>query len=348
MVDTIFPVDAVAGSPSYGGRMLRQVNAVAFGGATAARPLGGRSGVRPGTSTTTVTATSTTWTCGPLAGVADVETAAEAGMVSFAFDANATGAVTAANATYARRDLIYVQVDIPVEDGSSVPVVTRKYVAGVASGTPVDPALPVSRAFAIARINVPASGGGSPTVTWIAPYAVAAGGILPVPSSASYPAAPYTGQVVDDAALGYALRWNGSAWKSARGVTELGFADRGAAPSDVIVSAVSTWQDVPSVTLTATSTGGVVEVDWEAVAKNQSGGTNYYEILYRVVVDGVSTGGERNFALPGVTGINPPYEARGRFQHTPTAGAHTWKLQHYCGAATVTGTKWASLKLTER
>jgi hypothetical protein len=32
----------------------------------------------------------------------------------------------------------------------------------------------------IAQINVPASGGGAPTATWVAPYAVAAGGITPV------------------------------------------------------------------------------------------------------------------------------------------------------------------------
>ncbi|MBC7594534.1 MAG: hypothetical protein H7288_11450 [Kineosporiaceae bacterium] len=178
MVNTIYPVDAAAGAPSYGGRMLRQVNAVAFAGASSTRPLGGRSGVRPGTSTTTVSATSTTWTCAAFSGVADVEAAAESGLVTFSCDAVQTGSITAASASIARQDLIYVQIDIPVEDGSTVPVATVKYIAGTVAST--DPALPVSRAFAIARINVPVSGGGSPTVTWIAPYAVAAGGIIPV------------------------------------------------------------------------------------------------------------------------------------------------------------------------
>jgi hypothetical protein len=173
MVDTIHPVDAIANVPAFNGRQLRQVNAIAFAGATAARPLGGRSGVRPGTSATTVTATATTWTCGPLAGVADVETASEAGMVSFALDAVATGSISAASASIARQDLVYVQIDIPVEDGSAAPVVTRKYIAGTVAST--DPPLPVSRAFAIARINVPIAGGGAPTVTWIAPSLQAAG-----------------------------------------------------------------------------------------------------------------------------------------------------------------------------
>ncbi|TFB96520.1 MULTISPECIES: hypothetical protein [unclassified Cryobacterium] len=211
MVNTIYPVDAAAGAPSYGGRMLRQVNAVAFAGATSARPLGGRSGVRPGTSTSTVSATSTTWTCGAFSGVADLEAAAESGMVTFSFDAIQTGSITAASASIARQDLIYVQLDIPVEDGSTVPVATVKYIAGTVAAT--DPALPVSRAFPIARINVPVSGGGSPTVTWIAPYAVAAGGIIPCPSSASYPASPYKGQMVYDISLNSVWIHNGTTWK---------------------------------------------------------------------------------------------------------------------------------------
>jgi len=151
-----------------------------------------------------------------LSGVADVETAAEAGLVTFALDAVATGAITAASASFARQDLIYIQIDIPVEDGSAVPVVTRKYIAGTVAST--DPALPVSRAFAIARINVPISGGGSPTVTWIAPYAVAAGGVLPVATLAQLNATPgwleARAAVYGDstAANNGDYRWNGSAW----------------------------------------------------------------------------------------------------------------------------------------
>jgi hypothetical protein len=149
----------------------------------------------------------------PFAGVADVESSAIAGPYQFAFDAVATGAVTAANATNPRVDIIYVQIDDPGEsDGSSVPAVTRKYLAGTAAPSPSAPALPVTRAFVIANINVPVSGGGSPTVTWNAPYTVAAGGILPTGSSTTYPASPSVGQYVDDAALGGLVRWTGSIW----------------------------------------------------------------------------------------------------------------------------------------
>lgn len=146
---------------------------------------------------------------------------------------------------------------------------------------------------------------------------------------------------------GFEYRHTAGAWVRCI-VRELGWVDRGTTPSDLVIGGAATWTDVTSVTLTATAGGGPVEVEWEAVAKNYSGTTSYYEVLFRILFDGVSTGGERNFSVPGVSGLNPSYGARGRFQHTPAAGSHTWKLQHYCGAATVAGTKFATLKLTER
>jgi Ca2+-binding RTX toxin-like protein len=66
----------------------------------------------------------------------------------------------------------------------------------------------------LATIQVPISGGGSPTVIWTAPYTVAAGGVLPVPAGV-YPAGPYVGQYVDDATLGL-MRYNGTAWLTTR------------------------------------------------------------------------------------------------------------------------------------
>ncbi|MGV8912245.1 MAG: hypothetical protein ACOH14_06455 [Rhodoglobus sp.] len=176
MVDSLGMVNAVSGSPSYTGRALRQLSSPRYAGATALRPLGARSGVRSGTAATTVTATSTTWTAQPFGGVIDGQAAVEAGPYEFAFDAVATGAVTPASASFARIDIIYVQVDDPAEsDGSTVPAITRKYLAGTVASTP--PTLP-ARSMLCARINVPISGGGAPTVTWVAPYCAAAGGVV--------------------------------------------------------------------------------------------------------------------------------------------------------------------------
>lgn len=243
MVDTIHPANAVTGAPSYSGRMLRQVGSAMKAGATAARPLGGRSGVRPGTDPATVTATSSVWTCKPFAGVADAQTAAEAGPYEFAFDANATGAVTAAHATLARTDIIQVRVDDPAEsDGSSVPVAVRTYKAGTA-GSGVA-ATPDARCFVVANINVPASGGGSPTVTWVAPYAVAAGAILPVLTRAALPASgDYIGMYADvfaDSTVGLngLYRWSGTSWLAA------GFACRMARTATTPTVSAATFTDL--------------------------------------------------------------------------------------------------------
>lgn len=180
MTRTIHPVDATAGAPAYGGRMLRQVGSVALAGASAADPFGGHSGVRPGTSTATVTATSTLWTVNPHAGLLDFETAMESGPTPYSIDAAVTGAVRAADA-FARVDLIWVRQDIPLEDGAAAPDVVPGYTYGTVASTP--PATP-ARCMVLAWVNVPASGGGSPTVTWKAPFAAAAGAPIPVWSQA--------------------------------------------------------------------------------------------------------------------------------------------------------------------
>lgn len=169
MTITVFPVDAVSGAPTYTGQMLRQAMSALAGSAPGGRPLGASSGVRRGTPASTVTATSTVWTVKPHSGVLDVETPAGAGPYMYAIDANVTGSVTAANASNPRVDIVYVQLSDPAEsDGSSTPGVAVLYLAGTAAATPTAPATP-ARSVVLAQINVPVSGGGSPTVTWVAP-----------------------------------------------------------------------------------------------------------------------------------------------------------------------------------
>ena len=221
MTISAWPLDAVSGAPKYSGRVLRQTaNAPFLAGATTTRPLGALSGVRPGTSPGSVTATSTTWTCAPVAGVIDGEAAAEAGPYTFASDANVSGPVTAANSSNPRTDIVFVQVSDPAEaDGSSVPSVTIGYLAGSAGASAPVPATP-ARSFVLARINVPKAGGGSPSVTWVAPSAVAAGGIIPAVSSLQLAAlTPAVGTYVDLASTTDPFaqptglyRGNGSVW----------------------------------------------------------------------------------------------------------------------------------------
>lgn len=186
MVNTLFPTGTAAAPVTYQARQLRQTTAPLLAGATPARPFGARSGVRPGTSSALVSATSSTWSCGAHAGVLDVQVASEAGPYTYAVDAATSGAVTAADASNPRMDIVYVQLNDPTEqaDGSTAGVTVR-YLAGSPNAVPVNgvPATPV-RSIVLARINVPRSGTGSPTVTWIAPYSASAGGVVDYASKA--------------------------------------------------------------------------------------------------------------------------------------------------------------------
>ena len=211
MVDTIFPTPG-----TYTSRQGRQTQVTAFAGATAARPFGAITGVRPGTSVTTVTATTTLVTVQPFACVADPQVSNLASAYEIALDGVYTVALVAQSASVPRSDIVWVQANDNQEDGSGA-LNSSSAVRGYTAGTTVAiPAAPV-RAFIIAVINVPIAGS-APTVTWVAPYAVAAGGILPAASSAVYPAAAtYPGQYLDDLSTGLLLRSNGTAWVTVAG-----------------------------------------------------------------------------------------------------------------------------------
>jgi hypothetical protein len=204
---TLWPV-----SGTFTGRQLRQAIG-AFWGGLAARPLGARSGVVVGTPTSTVTASASTWTVKPHSGVLDVEALAIAGPYNYSVDANVTGTMNAADNTYDRVDLISVTMSDTSEGDASTAGPTFVYTVGTPASTALPPTTP-ARNVALATIRVPKLGTGSPSVTWIAPWAVAAGGILPCTDSTYYPVSPYTGQYVDDATLGL-QRWDGGQWTDA-------------------------------------------------------------------------------------------------------------------------------------
>lgn len=178
MTGIVYPADAVTGAPSYTGRILRNTQMAAMSGyATGTRPLGGHSGVRPGTPSTIVTATSTTWTVTPFGGIIDAESASAAGPYAYAFQSNQTGSVTAA-AGSARYDRLDVQISDPAEgDGTTNPLVTIIYTAGTPGAGVIGSAPP--RSHLLTTIFVPASGGGSPAVIFNPQYSVSAGGALP-------------------------------------------------------------------------------------------------------------------------------------------------------------------------
>jgi hypothetical protein len=223
MVKSLWPVNAVSGEPGYNGRALRQLGSVKYAGARAARPFGTRSGVRPGTPDGFVWATSVSWGVAPHAGVLDVHTPAAVGPYEYALDAEETGPLDAADASYPRVDLVYVQVADPSEsDGTSTPGLVVGYTAGTPAAAPSAPTTP-ARAMVLATISVPRAGGGSPTVQRQAPTLTLAGAPYQVRSDAerdallatlgSSVAAPLWVEHVGGSRAGVVERHRGSGWE---------------------------------------------------------------------------------------------------------------------------------------
>jgi len=191
----------------------RQSGAAAHGGGSG-RQLGGRSGLRVGTPSNVLTATSTTWTLGPCAAEIDPGAAVHQGMYGWSSDANITGSVTAADATYARKDIVYIQVnDSSSGDGSGATTAPVLYLAGTAAASPTAPALP-ARSFLVGTISVPVAGGGTPTVALNPARYVAAGGILPVDLTARDALTKYDMLTVQrtDVAGRPLETWDGGEW----------------------------------------------------------------------------------------------------------------------------------------
>jgi len=165
------------------GQQERQARAAQHGGGSG-RQLGLRSGFRVGTPSNILTATSTTWTLGPCAAEIDPGASVYQGGYGWSSDANVTGAMTAADATYARKDIVYIQINDPTAgDGTGTLSYAPQYLAGPADGTNAPPTLP-PRSFLVGTISVPVAGGGSPTVVRNPATYVAAGAPLPVYSQA--------------------------------------------------------------------------------------------------------------------------------------------------------------------
>ncbi|MEW2161451.1 hypothetical protein AB0912_00340 [Streptomyces sp. NPDC007084] len=180
--------------------------------------LGARSGVVPGSGGLNVTLSGSTISVG--SGIALVYYAGE-GLFRASMTSISTLTLTAAHATLPRIDLVYLRVWCNSVDGSGLNQADVVYLAGTPSSTPAAP-VPVGTVIymPLATISVPASGGGSPTVSnAVRPYTVAAGGILPLQSSA--PPSPYVGQFYDDQTN--LRRWNGSAWETMAKVETVGW-----------------------------------------------------------------------------------------------------------------------------
>lgn len=215
MTWTALPINASAGAPAYAAQLFRNAQTALMTPhpTLASRPLGAFSGRRPGAWIVTAPTPGSAITVAPGNGILDVETPVATSAYLVASDANDTTQTLAArHATLDRIDGVYVQVNDTDVDGSGLRSAVANYVTGTpGSGTP--PTTP-ARNFRVATVLVPNAGtGGATVVTMDQVYCAALGGILPVASSALYPASGYEGQVVDDAAANQMIRYSGSAWE---------------------------------------------------------------------------------------------------------------------------------------
>lgn len=80
-------------------------------------------------------------------------------------------------------------------------------------------------------------------------------------------------------------------------------------------------------TVTATSTGGAVEIDFFIcnLINGSSGALRTTQI--RVQCDGVDVTPTFDITNPFISGQNPPQWPTFKVGHTPSAGSHTWTLQ---------------------
>jgi hypothetical protein len=194
----------------------RQAQAATHGGGSGRR-LGGRSGFRVDTPANVLTATSTTWTLGPVAAMIDPKSTTHQGMYGWSSDANITGGIDPADETNARKDVIYIDLwDDTAGDGTGLVEANVKYLAGTPSSIPT---APLHTGFLVGTISVPKFGGGSPTVVLNPARYVAAGGALPVFSQDERDALPdkYDGLRVQRLDIGGrpVETWDGADWVGA-------------------------------------------------------------------------------------------------------------------------------------
>jgi hypothetical protein len=177
--------------------------------------LGSRPGIRPGDPGLAVTLAGTTVNVS--AGTATLYRSSQ-GLYRAQLAATSPGTLTAANATFARIDLVYLRVWDTAIDSSGLRKADTVYLAGTASASPAVPTPGATEIYIpLATINVPNTGGGgtgSATVSsTIRQLTVAPGGILPVSSAADIAlAGVYAGQARYNATRGVVEYWNGSAW----------------------------------------------------------------------------------------------------------------------------------------
>lgn len=240
-------LNASAGNPTYDAAELRAIDTMyaTYDG----NNLGSRTGVRPGGNAAVLSTSSMTWTVQP--GIVSVSgvSAGAFGEYRVPILSAETGTITARDATFDRKDIVYVRV-YDADNGDATRTAAVEYLAGTPSSTPAAPTMP-GKSVLLGTITVPKTSPGNP-ITVALPtnrYTVAAGAVLPCDTR---PTAPYAGQVIFNLGTGAMEFYNGTAWVS--------FSV--AAPVTQIFSANGTW----------TKPAGAKWVEVEVIGGGGSGG----------------------------------------------------------------------------
>lgn len=191
-------INASAGAPAYTAAEWRRAIAANFSpkGTAGSTPFGSSEGPRLGYGANLVALAGSTITVKAHAGVISPDLSLTQGGYLYQLPGDSTFTLAAAHATLVRNDLVTIRLDDHDEDGSGQRQAIPDYVQGTpGAGVPALPA----RSVELARINVPASGGGAASVTERNRWSASAGGIVPVRDGTDRDATnltPYAGRVV--------------------------------------------------------------------------------------------------------------------------------------------------------
>ncbi|MFB7671685.1 hypothetical protein ACFC26_09730 [Kitasatospora purpeofusca] len=178
--------------------------------------LGSRAGIRPGDPGLAVSLSGTT--VNVTSGTATLYRSTQ-GVYRAQLAATSPGTLSAANASFARVDLVYLRVWDTAVDSSGLRKADTVLLTGTASASPVAPTPGATEIYIpLATINVPNTGGGGTGAATVSSavrqLTVAPGGILPVSLAADIAASGlYAGQVRFNTVSGGLEIWSGSAWK---------------------------------------------------------------------------------------------------------------------------------------
>jgi hypothetical protein len=241
-------LNASAGSPTYDAAELRAIDTM-YSRYDGSNNLGARTGVRPGGNSALLSTSSMTWTVQP--GVVSLSgtSAGAFGEYRVPILTAETGTITARDATFDRKDIVYVRV-YDADTGDVGRVATVEYLAGTPSGSPAAPTMP-GKSVLLGTITVPKVTPGN-ALTVALPtnrFTVGSGGVLPCDTR---PTAPFAGEVIFNLSSGAMEFYNGTTWVS--------FAT--AAPVTQIFTANGTW----------TKPAGARYVEVEVVGGGASGG----------------------------------------------------------------------------